>query len=129
MDEALRRTGVPRDVPEEIEELEAKQGEATKDKKKEADDVSLAELSTPLTPDEMKAATGEADETSDAESADPSAPRVPDFVGKTVKDVMVEAAANNLELQMLGDGVARSQDPAAGTVLIPGEHIRVRFAR
>ena len=130
MNEALRRMGVPRDVPEEVEELEAKERNASKDKKKQADDVSLAELSTPLTADEMKAASG-APETEDPadESADPSAPRVPDFVGKTVKDVMVAAAENNIDVEMLGDGLARSQNPAAGSVLIPGEHIRVRFAR
>jgi cell division protein FtsI (penicillin-binding protein 3) len=129
MDEALRRMNVPRDVPEEIEELEAKQRDATKDKRKRADDVSLAELSTPLTADEMKAASGDSQPEDAEESADPVAPRVPDFVGKTVKDVMVEAAGNNLQVEMLGDGLARSQNPAAGSVLIPGEHIRVRFAR
>jgi hypothetical protein len=30
---------------------------------------------------------------------------------------------------MLGDGLAREQNPAAGAALNPGEHIRVRFAR
>jgi cell division protein FtsI (penicillin-binding protein 3) len=129
MDEALRRMGVPRDVPEEIEELAAKEKDALKDKKKEVGDLSLAELSTPLTPEEMKEASGEADETNAVESADPDALRVPDFVGKTVKDVMVEAAAENIDVEMMGDGLARSQTPAAGSVLIPGDHIRVRFAR
>jgi hypothetical protein len=123
--------GVPRDVPQEIEELEAKQRQDGKDKIKQGDDVSLAELSTPLTEDEMKAASGatEAAESDTDESADPSAPRVPDFVGKTVKDVIVEAAADGIQVDMAGDGVARSQNPQPGSVLIPGEHIRVRFAR
>jgi cell division protein FtsI (penicillin-binding protein 3) len=130
MTEALRRTGVPRDVPQEIEELEAKEKSVTKDKNNQADDLSLAELSTPLTPDEMREARGGDAAAAEADlSADPSAPRVPDFVGKTVKDVMVAAAANNLDVEMLGDGLARSQNPAAGSVMIPGEHIRVRFAR
>lgn len=134
MDEALRRRNVPRDVPEEIEELEAKERNSDKkqkDTRKAADDVALADVSTPLSLEEMKAATGVGDSESanTNENADPTAPRVPDFVGKTVKDVMVEAAASNLDLEMLGDGLARSQDPAAGSVLIPGEHIRVKFAR
>ena len=131
MDEALRRMNVPRDVPQEIEEIEAKARSAEKDKKKEVDDVSLAELSTPLSADEMKEASGagEGEDVSAEESADPSAPRVPDFAGKTVKDVMMEAAANNFQVEMQGDGIARSQDPAAGSLLIPGERIRVRFAR
>jgi cell division protein FtsI (penicillin-binding protein 3) len=131
MTEALRRMGVPRDVPLEIEELEAKQRLAEKNKNKQADDVSLAELSTPLTEDEMKAASGgtEAVASDMDESADPTAPKAPDFVGKTVKDVMMQAAADGVDVDMLGDGVARSQNPRAGSVLIPGEHIRVRFAR
>jgi cell division protein FtsI (penicillin-binding protein 3) len=130
MTEALRRTGVPRDVPQEIEELAAKEKSTAKDKSNQADDLALAELSTPLTPEEMQEARGGDAAAAEADqSADPSAPRVPDFVGKTVKDVMFEAAAENLDLDMLGDGLARSQSPAAGSVLIPGEHIRVRFAR
>jgi cell division protein FtsI (penicillin-binding protein 3) len=131
MTEALRRAGVPRDVPQEIEELEAKQREPAKGKRKQADDVSLAELSTPLSEEEMKAATGITDtaESDTDENVDPSAPKVPDFVGKTIKDVMVEAAADGIEVDMAGDGVARSQNPQPGSVLIPGEHIRVRFAR
>jgi len=130
MTEALRRTGVPRDVPQEIEELEAKEKPAAKDKNLQADDLSLAELSTPLTPDEMREASGGDAAAAEADqSADPSPPKVPDFVGKTVKDVMMAAAANNIDVEMLGDGLARSQNPAAGSVLIPGEHVRVRFAR
>lgn len=130
MTEAFRRMGVPRDVPLEVEEMEAKERLAEKNKNKQADDVSLAELSTPLTEDEMKAASGGPDAASDTdESADPSAPKAPDFTGKTVKDVMMEAAAEGIQVDMLGDGVARSQNPQAGSVLIPGEHIRVRFAR
>jgi hypothetical protein len=55
--------------------------------------------------------------------------KVPDFVGKTVKDVMQEAAAGGIQVDMLGDGLARTQEPTAGALLLPGEHIRVRFAR
>ncbi len=131
MAEALRRMDVPRDVPQEIEELAAKEKSAAKDKSSQADDDSLAQLSTPLTKEEMEAASGGTDTTlADAdESGDPSAPKVPDFVGKTVRDVMMEAAAEDIDVDMLGDGVARSQNPRPGSVLIPGEHIRVRFAR
>ncbi|MBV9759699.1 MAG: transpeptidase family protein [Acidobacteriaceae bacterium] len=133
MNEALRRRGVPRDVPEEIEELEAKQRSTEKDRK-EADDVSLAELSTPLTVDEMKAASGEGQEDAGGNESgdanlDANAPKAPDFTGKTVKEVMTAAAASNLDVEMMGEGLARSQSPAAGSALIPGERIRVRFSR
>lgn len=131
MTEALRRMNIPRDVPQEIEELEAKEKSPAKDKSAQTDDDSLASLSTPLTKDEMEAASGSSNAaaTDTDESADPTAPKVPDFVGKTIRDVMMEAAAQDIQVDMLGDGVARSQNPRPGAMLIPGEHIRVRFAR
>ncbi|MGA8028146.1 MAG: penicillin-binding protein, partial [Bryobacteraceae bacterium] len=119
MSEALRRMSVPRDVPEEIEEV-ANQEKIAKGSDQKADDLPLAELSTPFTEDELKDALGE---------ADPDAPKVPDFVGKTVHDVVAEAAEAGLHVDLLGDGVGREQNPAAGAVLVPGERIRVRFAR
>jgi len=125
MSTALRRLGIVRDVPEEIEELIAKQNAAEDklSKKKDADADTVAELSDPPTPEEMEQAAGQ------AENLDPDAPKVPDFAGKTVKDVMEEAAAEGIEIDMIGDGLARGQTPSAGTLLTPGEHIQVRFAR
>lgn len=125
---ALSRLNVPRDVPEEIEEL------AEKDKKfsqpKEIDDVALAELNPP-TEEEMRVASGEAESngSADAIDVDPNAPKVPNFVGKSVKDVIDEAASNGVDLEMSGDGLARAQNPPPGALLIPGEHVQVRFAR
>jgi cell division protein FtsI (penicillin-binding protein 3) len=130
---ALRLRGVQRDVPEEIEALEQKEIAAkeklkAKQKLKETDDGdALASLSIPLTSDEMKQATGETDATQTA--ADVNGPKVPDFVGETVKNVMQEATAKGIDVEMLGDGMARAQDPPAGSALSPGEHIRVRFMR
>jgi flagellar hook-associated protein FlgK len=125
MSTALRRLGVLRDVPEDIDELIAKQQAAEEKlkKKKDADADTVAEISDPLTPEEMAEATGT------SENLDPNAPKVPDFVGKTVKDVMEEAAAQGIEIDMQGNGLARAQMPPAGTLLRPGEHIQVRFAR
>jgi cell division protein FtsI (penicillin-binding protein 3) len=132
MSEALRRLCVPRDVPEEIDELAAKEALAAEKARHNNGEVDVAELSTPLSEDEMSAATGAiegAESPEEAVSADPNAPRVPDFAGKTIKDVMAEAAAKGIDIEMSGDGIAREQDPAAGSELIAGEHIRVRFAR
>jgi hypothetical protein len=50
-------------------------------------------------------------------------------VGKTVKDVIAEAAAQGVEIDMLGHGLARTQIPPPGASMIPGERVRVRFAR
>ncbi|MBV8573002.1 MAG: transpeptidase family protein [Acidobacteriaceae bacterium] len=129
MSTALRRAGVVRDVPEDIEELLAKEKAASRGKDDASEDVDVAALSDPLTEDEMKAARGEPEGAEAAENVDPNAPKVPDFVGKTVKDVMQEAAAGGIEVDLLGSGLARTQQPAAGALLAPGEHIRVVFAR
>ncbi len=124
---ALRRMGIPPDAPEEIEQLAEKDKSANE---KETDDVSLAELN-PLTPEEMKEAAGDdgTDDAAASDDADPNAPKAPNFVGKTVKDVMQEAASDGIDVDMFGDGLARVQNPRAGAVITPGEHIQVRFAR
>jgi membrane peptidoglycan carboxypeptidase len=137
---ALRLRAVPRDVPEEVEAIEQKELEAktkllAKQKVKPVDDGDpVADLATPPSTEELREATG--GETSIQESpseavvaTDVNGPKVPDFVGKTVKDVMQEAAAEGLDVEMRGDGLARAQLPTAGAPLMPGEHIRVKFTR
>jgi membrane peptidoglycan carboxypeptidase len=119
MSTALARLGIMRDTPEEVEELIANEKSSPK-KDAAADDVSLADLSNPPTEQEMQEALGD---------AEADGPKVPNFVGKTIQDVMEEAAENAIELDISGDGLARAQTPPAGSTLIPGEHIRVRFAR
>ena len=120
---ALRLRGVPRDVPEEVEALEEKElaaKEKLKGKQKIAEPQEtdpVADLSTPLTDEEV------------AESVDPNAPKTPDFTGKTVRTVMEEAAADGVDVDMLGNGLAKAQYPVPGSPLPPGEHVRVRFAR
>jgi cell division protein FtsI (penicillin-binding protein 3) len=126
MASSLRQLGIPHDVPADIDDLiakeqAAKEKQAGKEKGKETDDVSLAELNPP-TEEEMHAAGGDS-------VADQNAPKVPNFVGKTIKDVMQEATSRGIEVDLLGDGMARTQTPVAGALLIPGEHIAVRFAR
>jgi len=121
---ALNRMGVVRDVPEEVEELIARQGAKAKTEARdvEEDSDTVAELTTPFSAEEMNADDVVA-------VTDGSAPKAPNFVGKTVRDVIQEATATGIEVDMLGDGLARAQNPVAGTLLTPGEHIRVRFAR
>jgi cell division protein FtsI (penicillin-binding protein 3) len=123
MGAALRRLGIVRDVPEEVEELLAKQKAAEdKLKKKDTDSDTVAGLSVPFTAEEINEAKGSEDDV-------PVGPKAPNFVGKTVKTVMEEAAAQGLEVDMLGSGLARAQNPPAGAALAPGAHIQVRFAR
>ncbi len=133
--DAMRRLGVIRDMPQEIEELVAKE-KALEEKNrpkdlKESDDVALAELDPP-TVEEMRQASGsssEADGPSETAYVDPKGPKAPNFVGETIKDVMEQATASGIEVDLFGDGLARTQTPAAGAVLLPGEHIEIRFAR
>lgn len=128
---ALRLREVPRDVPEEIEALEEKQlAERAKKKSKDkepvdADTVASADLVTPPSDEEMREATG-ADAEADASS---DGPKTPNFVGKTVKQVVELAAGQGIDVDLLGDGVARAQSIPAGRAVLPGEHVSVRFAR
>ena len=77
----------------------------------------------------MQQASGNSVDVADAAYTERNAPKVPNFVGKTMQDVVQEATATGLEVDLLGDGLARTQSPAAGALLSPGEHIAVRFAR
>jgi len=129
---ALRLMDIQRDVPEEVEAaaLKADQAKAklkSKLKDEDVDDLPLAELSNPLTERDMQEAVA-AEGESPSEAASPNG-KVPSFLGETVKDVIEDAAENGVQVDMFGDGLAREQSPAPGTSLIPGEHIRVRFAR
>ena len=132
MQTALQRFGVPRDVPEEIEALLEKDREAAlKDKKSqigEDDDVTMAEADGPLSEQEINEGQTESNASVVADS-EPDAPKVPNFVGKTVKDVMTEAAADGLDVEMQGSGLARAQFPPAGAELHAGDRIQVRFTR
>lgn len=136
--EALRIREVPRDVPEEVEELEQKlliakekQDKAKhKDKPLDAGDA-VADISTPPTDDELRESLGlppgGPDDT--VVAAANGGPAMPDFSGKTVKEVMQEATADGLRLETRGDGIARKQYPPPGAPLEAGTRLRVQFAR
>jgi cell division protein FtsI (penicillin-binding protein 3) len=123
MGTALRRFSIPRDVPEEVETLLAKDKLQNENSDRDVDDASIASLDPP-TPEEMKAALAD-EETTDT---DPNAPKVPNFVGKTVRDVMQEATSNGVDVRLVGSGLSRAQSPAAGAAWVPGTPIQVRFS-
>ncbi len=58
-----------------------------------------------------------------------SGPRAPNFVGKTLRDVLEQSAALGIQVEFTGSGLAAAQQPAPGTPLRQGERIRVQFAR
>ena len=54
---------------------------------------------------------------------------VPDFRGKSMRDVVEEASAQGIEVMVEGSGIARAQLPVPGSPLRRGEQIRVVFTR
>jgi len=114
--EALRVLDVPRDLPEQPAPAPVAENAAEKD------DLAIADLGA-LGPNILE----EGEE--DAPATGAAGPRVPDFKGKTMRAVLVEAAAKGLAVIPDGSGVARLQYPPAGSALRRGEHIRVRFSR
>jgi len=56
-------------------------------------------------------------------------PRVPNFQGKSLRDVIQESAALGLPLEFAGAGIARMQFPEPGKILPMGQSIRVQFGR
>ena len=80
MTAALRQLNIPRDVPEEVDELLAKDAQQnSKDKADaEVDDTSIASLNPP-TEEEMKEAAADPDGDAAVADTDPNAPKVPEF--------------------------------------------------
>jgi cell division protein FtsI (penicillin-binding protein 3) len=62
-------------------------------------------------------------------SAAEHGPKVPDFRGMTLRSVLEESAAAGMPVEVLGEGLARNQDPQPGSVLPRGTRVRVLFTR
>jgi cell division protein FtsI (penicillin-binding protein 3) len=149
MTEALRMLDVPKDIPEEQMAHMAKQPPAKEKPGEFASDLAIADLGEPsimdddptvkqLLAEQLKPAQ-EADEIPAAGSAieakaavPPTAaagPMVPDFRGKSMRDVMEESSATGIDVMIEGSGMARAQVPLPGSPLRRGEQIRIVFTR
>lgn len=53
----------------------------------------------------------------------------PNFVGKSLRKVLEEAQAAGIEVEVSGSGMAQAQFPAAGSRMVGGNHVTVRFGR
>jgi len=115
----LRFLDIPRDLPD-------RPTGPVKDDEPE-NDLSLAELSNPLDEEELKEAAVFGPEL--PPEMIPVGPKVPNFHGKTKRQVMEESSALGVPVEIAGTGIARRQEPAPGSVLSPGQRIKVRFAR
>lgn len=54
---------------------------------------------------------------------------VPDFRGKTTRDVMQQSTAMGVPVEVFGTGMALRQDPPPGSALRPGVTVKVQFGR
>jgi cell division protein FtsI (penicillin-binding protein 3) len=117
---ALRMLDVPKDLPDLTPPEIA--GNA------DENDLAIAELATPDLPPEAPEVEP-APVTPEPASLAVVGPKVPDFQGKSMRAVMQESAARGLPVDYFGTGLARAQEPPPGSVLPPGERIRVQFAR
>jgi membrane peptidoglycan carboxypeptidase len=140
---ALRILDIPKDQPEDWKPMNPE--------KPQVDDLAIAELGrNPLEEEEGQTevanavAAGVAADTSDSANVAgvpqpapvpvnrvvlPLGPKVPNFRGKTLRDVLQESAALGMQVEYVGSGIARGQAPAPGSVLRAGESVRVEFAR
>ena len=113
--EALRVLDTPKDLPEQPEKTPALAKKAKPLVEEAADDdLAIADLDSG---------------TSVLEERGDDGPRVPNFRGKSMRAVGEEAAALGLPVVFDGSGTASAQAPTPGSILHPGERVRVEFKR
>jgi cell division protein FtsI (penicillin-binding protein 3) len=128
--ETLRLMAVPKDIPE-VEPPPMTDPQ-------EADDLSIADLSTPpedlvqLPPPPAVAPTpapapGAVQQALAAPTVVAVGPSAPSFQGKTVRAVIEQSLAAGVPVEVVGSGIARQQVPAPGSPLNAGEKVRVLF--
>jgi len=123
---ALRILDVPRDLPDRA-------GPETADEPEATNDLALAEVAERPAPAMLAPSLSEA--AAEARMGAPAATmtiagrEVPNFQGKTMRGVFETASSLGFEVEYAGNGIARTQFPAPGALLGPGERIRIQFAR
>lgn len=129
---ALRILEVPKDLPEKpAGELQLASNE--KVDKDAANDVAIASLSEP-DETEIEAVPVVGPAVPDGAVYQKAVMEkqglvVPDFVGKTMRAVLVQSSASGVPVDVVGRGIAKAQRPPAGSILPRGESVRVVFAR
>jgi len=126
---ALRIIGVQKDLPEDPP--------PSIDESAEIDDVAIAGLDPDIgtemvssVPEMMVQGPPVLDQRLLAQVRNTVAgPRIPDFHGKSMRDVLEEAMSAGTPVEMMGSGIARLQMPPPGALLPPGDKVRVQFTR
>ncbi len=132
---ALRILNVPKDLPDDAPETSSPV-------QADENDLSIAVLSPPVPQPLAGALLAQPSAATEAESSTSDAPdqrsfsqppeqlagpTVPNFRGKSVRDVIEQSAALGIPVEYVGSGVARNQIPPAGAFLPIGERVRVQF--
>jgi cell division protein FtsI (penicillin-binding protein 3) len=137
---ALRMLDVPKDLPEMLPSPDSDQADEN--------DLAIAGLGSSIPPPLVQAEDADASDDRPAASADSASdqrpflagaktnsardlagPRVPNFRGKTLRDVVEESSALGIPVEFKGGGIAQTQVPEAGAVLPLGQSVRVQFGR
>lgn len=129
--EALRVLDIPKDRQEEPSKEELKLAEKQKKDRDAEDDLAIAGLGEGpniLEDDSVTVAKGPPVVFED-QNGPVAGPRVPNFNGKTMREVLGLAAQSGIPVVLDGSGIVRGQMPLAGEVLLPGQKVRVQFAR
>jgi cell division protein FtsI (penicillin-binding protein 3) len=122
---ALRVLDIPRDLPDSLTPPPSKEPVV------EDEDLAIAELSTPSEPvlPAEAAKSPAAPVVANTNYVGISGKKVPDFRGKTLRAVAEEATAAGIDVEYSGKGIARDQVPVPGSILAPGESVRVLLSR
>ena len=136
---ALRIKDVPKDLPEMLP--------STDDNQADESDVAIVDLGSSTPPPLVQPEDAVAADSRPAASANVAlgqrafldgppnvtpvsdAARVPNFRGKTVRDVIQQSAELGIPVEFTGSGIARAQIPEPGEVLPHGRSVRVQFGR
>ncbi len=131
---ALRMTDVPKDLPEMLPTEDVDLADEN--------DVAIADLGSSIPPPLVQAGDAVAPDDRPEASANSAldqrtflakgagfGPRVPNFQGKTVRDVIQQSAALGIPVEFTGSGIARAQIPEPGAILQSGRSVRVEFGR
>ena len=122
---ALRLMDVPKDLPEMLPSPERDQADEN--------DVAIAGLGSSIPPPLVQASASDQRtflaEAKTNPARDLAGPRVPNFRGKTLRDVIEESSALGIPVEFKGGGIAQTQVPEAGAVLPLGQSVRVQFGR
>ena len=131
------------DVPKDLPEMVPSDGSHPADE----NDVAIADLGSSIPPPLVQAGNAVAADDRPVASAnsasdqrlfsrpegssgqDLAGPRVPNFQGKTVRNVIEQAAALGIPMEFSGSGIARAQVPEPGAILPLGQRVRVQFGR